>query len=102
MKNSYKIKQILVDLAANDKIPSDMNQLDPSIFFEFDEPDEPDERVGGFRKSDIKFSASQREITLTPEELDTVFSQLKKLDGEEIGIGWTTIEDTIAKVLNQN
>jgi len=32
MKNSQKIKEILVGLAADDKLPLDMNELDESLF----------------------------------------------------------------------
>jgi len=36
MKNSQRIKEILVNLAVNDKLPLDMTELDSSLFAEFD------------------------------------------------------------------
>lgn len=32
MKQSHQIKAILVDLASNDELPLDMNELDPNVF----------------------------------------------------------------------
>jgi hypothetical protein len=47
MSLKYQLKQLLVNLAADDKIPVDMNQLDPSVFDELIDPIE--EEMGELR-----------------------------------------------------
>jgi len=105
MKNSYKIKQILVDLAADDKIPSDMNQLDTSLFEEFDnmketeEFDNMKETVGGFQRGDIQGVLDGMEITLSEEKFDALFEYLRNNHDASTGMTWDSIEISVGLFL---
>ena len=45
MKNSRRICEILVNLAVNDELPMDMNELSPDHFLELDTPNSLEQRL---------------------------------------------------------
>ena len=99
MKNSQKIKAILISLQSFQKIPADMNDLDTTPFEVFDNHEEP--KVGGFKKLDISSLAEAKETPLTDDQVEVVFFNLGRDFDASLGIDWTMIEDAIAYVLNK-
>lgn len=96
MVNSKKVIEKLIELAANDQIPSDMHELSPEHFAFLDEQ----EQVGGFKKSDIKsYASEQMSITLTDEQIDQAFFQMKKNFDASKGMDWEQIEYWIKQIL---
>lgn len=95
MKNSRRIKEILVELAANDQLPLDMNELDTSLFSEFDVED----NVGGFTRNDVETHADEMGEHLTDQAIDSVMARMNRRFDASIGMNWDVIEDCIREEL---
>jgi len=95
MKNSQKIKAILVGLAASDKLPQDMTQLDSELFAQFDTI----HNVGGFTSVDVEGIASLMEIKLTQEETKKVLALMEKKFDATVGMSWDVIEEAVAEII---
>lgn len=72
MKNSEKIKKILIDMAIDCTLPSDMNELDETIFSFCDEDEDT---WNGYSIEDIK---SHCEDDLTDDEAKEVLDIIKR------------------------
>ena len=96
MKNSRKVIEKLVELASNDQLPLDLNELSPSHFDFLDEK----ENIGGFNRLDIRTMAEeQMNKDITEEQVNEVFATLERQFDASIGISWDTIEHQINEVL---
>lgn len=97
--NSHRIKALLVELATADKLPLDMNDLDPAVFSEFDEEME----VGGFKAYDFEFYANDTlGVTLSPKELeDAMYLSEKRFDAN-YGFDWATMDVRLTEILDES
>lgn len=92
MKNSDRIKQILVQLAENDRLPKNMNDLDQNLFNEFN-------TFFGYSQTDIIEYADNIGYELTQFEVDQVQARCEKYFNAENGLTWYDIEYHIEKVV---
>lgn len=95
MKNSKRVKEILVQLAADDKLPLDMNELDSSLFASIDE--EPS--VGKWIINDVYHKAKSMGKKLTKEQANDIFGIMEDHFDASTGMSWDTIEYCIRKVI---
>jgi len=88
MKNSKRIKEVLVQLAVDDKLPLDLNELDSTIFAFADQND----TIGGWSLEDVYHKAKEMERELSEEDAINIFSELEHRFDASIGISWDTVE----------
>ena len=101
MKNSRRIKEILVELAVNDQLPSDMNELDTTLFAEFDV--ELEITIGGFNKIDVETMATEQlNLKITDEQVCEVMDMMDSRFDASLGMNWDVIENCINEVLGTN
>jgi hypothetical protein len=101
MKNSQKVKKILVELAVDDKLPTDMNDLDTSLFSEID----GNEVICGWTRNDVSTVADYMEeddivSDVTEDEIDAVFEMIRLQFDASIGMNWETIEGYLQEVVS--
>lgn len=118
MNKSKEIKAILVNLAADGKLPSDMTQLDFHVFDPiFESKDDDDDRADpvrvvedefrtsfGFTISDILYEANEDldedETPLTQLQAHLVMNLMDKHGDASVGMNWHTIAMFIEQVRN--
>ena len=98
MKNSRKVIEKLVELASNDQLPLDLNELSPSHFDFLDEK----ENIGGFTIEDIKDMAHQVDQDLTEEQYKKVMFKLEKEFNAQIGVNWDVIESAVHRTIAED
>lgn len=99
MKNSTKIKAILVQLAMNDQLPMDMNQLDESLFSQFD--DDPNTIKISWHIDDVKGHAELMEVEINDEEAREILSGIEADHDASIGVNWENIEYHIQEFVDE-
>ncbi len=104
MKNSKKIKQILILLADNNQFPLDMNELDESIFDEFNDTKAKAKQIlndagyltdGIWSVGDIEFRANLKKIELTKKQTFAIKDNIIRNFDIDNGINWDTIDSAI-------
>jgi len=72
---AYAIKKVLVDMAANDKLPLDMNELDPDVF---SDAIKTNRSYGGISKEDVQSALEERGYEDEPD--DKIFEILDEYE----------------------
>jgi hypothetical protein len=99
MKNSERIKQILIDMALDNTLPSDMNELDSNLFAFVDE-----DIFNGWTEEDIvhqgqhMFEDGEIDSVLTEDEIEDVKSLCVKYFDAGNGFCWDDISTWILEV----
>ncbi len=88
MSNSDRVKAILVEMAINDELPSDMNDLDSNLFSFCD----PEPEAFGYNVVDIIERAEESDVKVTKGQAIGILELINRRGDCNNGVAWDDID----------